>query len=116
MRFVLLAAGVAAAVVLAGCGGDVPRGRVHGTVTVNGRPLTGATVIFLASDNKTHVVDLKSDGTFDVPGVAFGTVKVSVQATAPAARRPVVLKKRRRVMLPFEVGFMSASEISFMSG
>lgn len=82
MRFVLLAAAMAAAVVLSGCGGDVPRGRVHGTIKVNGKPLTGATVIFLATDNKTHVVDLRPDGTYEVSGVALGPVKVSVQQTA----------------------------------
>lgn len=79
MRAVILAAATAAAVVLAGCGGDVPRGTVHGTVTVQGKPPVGATVIFLGSDNKTHVADLKPDGSYSVSGVALGPVKVSVQ-------------------------------------
>ncbi len=82
MRFVLLAPALVA-VALSGCGGDVPRGRVHGTVKLNGKPLSGATVIFLAADNKTHVVDLRADGTYEVPGVALGPVKVSVQQAAP---------------------------------
>lgn len=83
MRFVLVAAAVAAAVVLTGCSGDVPRGRVHGTIKLNGKPLTGATVIFLAKDNKTHVLALKPDGSYEVTGVALGPVKVSVQVDAP---------------------------------
>jgi hypothetical protein len=82
MRFALLAA-TTAAVVLAGCTSEVPRGRVHGTIKINGKPLTAATVIFIASDNKTHVVDLKSDGSYEVSGVAFGTVKVSIQPVVP---------------------------------
>ena len=78
MRLTMFAAAVLAAVALSGCG-DVPRGRVHGTVQYQGKPLTGATVIFLASDNKTHPVKLKADGTYDVSGVALGPIKVSVQ-------------------------------------
>lgn len=83
MRIALFAAAVAAAVVFPGCGGDVPRGRVHGTLKFQGKPLTGATVVFLASDNKTHVVDVKADGSYEVSGVARGPVKVSVQPAAP---------------------------------
>lgn len=83
MRCVLFAAVAAAAVVPAGCGGDVPRGRVHGTIKLGGKPLTGATMIFLANDNKTHVIDLKPDGSYEVSGVALGPVKVSLQSAAP---------------------------------
>jgi hypothetical protein len=83
MRLTMFAAAVLAAVALSGCG-DVPRGRLHGTVKYQGKPLTGATVIFLARDNKTHVARLKSDGTYDVTGVAIGTIKVSVQQDLPA--------------------------------
>lgn len=79
MRAVILAVGTAAAAVLAGCGGDGPRGTVHGTVKFQGKPLTGAAVIFIASDNKTHVLSLSPDGAYTVSGVAYGPVKVSVQ-------------------------------------
>lgn len=79
MRALILAVGTAAAVVLAGCGGDGPRGTVHGTVKFQGKPLTGAAVIFVASDNKTHVLSLSADGAYTVTGVAYGPVKVSVQ-------------------------------------
>lgn len=84
MRTVFLAAAVAAAVGLSGCGGEVPRGRIHGTITVGGNPLSSATVIFLARDNKTYPVKLKPDGSFEVSGVALGSVKVSVQQDLPA--------------------------------
>ncbi|MCE9567103.1 MAG: hypothetical protein K8U57_34300 [Planctomycetes bacterium] len=69
-------------VALPGCA-DVPRGRITGTVKHQGKPLTDATVIFLASDNQTHPVDLKADGSFEVACVAFGQVKVSVQQGLP---------------------------------
>lgn len=82
MRIVSLAAALAAAAVLTGCG-EVPRGRVHGTVTYQGKPIPEATVIFIAKDNQTHLVDLGADGSYEVSGVALGPVKVSVQQAPP---------------------------------
>lgn len=86
MRTVIFAAAMAAtaaAAVLSGCGGDVPRGRIHGTVRFQEKPLSGATIIFLASDNKTHAVKLKPDGSYEANGVALGPVKISVQQDLP---------------------------------
>ena len=83
MRVMLFVAAVLAATALSGCG-DMPRGRLHGTVTWQGKPLTGATVIFLAKDNKTHLAKLKPDGSYEVSGVALGPIKVSVQQDLPA--------------------------------
>jgi hypothetical protein len=84
MRAVILAA--AAVVLVGGCGQDVPRGRLHGTVKYQGKPFPG-TVIFLAKDNQTHTAELKADGSYDVSGVALGPVKVSIQQ--PVARSAV---------------------------
>jgi len=83
MRLMMFAAAILAAGALTGCG-DLPRGRLHGTVKFRGKPLDHATVIFLAKDNKTHLAKLKPDGTFDVTGVALGPVKVSIQTDLPA--------------------------------
>ena len=83
MRAIILAAVVAAAVVFAGgCGQEPARGRLHGTVTHQGKPFPG-TVIFIARDNKTHTAELKADGSYEVDGVALGPIKVSVQQPAP---------------------------------
>lgn len=88
MRFGVFAVAILVAAVLSGCN-DVPRSRIHGIVKFQGKPLTDASVIFIASDNKTHIVNLKSDGSFDVSGVAQGLVKVSVQQALPkVAPRP----------------------------
>jgi hypothetical protein len=83
MRIALFAATAVAAIALAGCGKDVPRGRVHGTIKYQGKPLTDATLILIASDNQTHSAHLTKDGTFEVTGVAYGQVKVSVQPLLP---------------------------------
>jgi hypothetical protein len=89
MRGLIVTAATCAAVVLAGLsgcgGGDGPRGRVHGKITVQGKPVPNLAVVFLGSDNRTHPTITGADGAFAVDGVALGTVKVSVQAPAERA-------------------------------
>src|SRR5262249_39534525 len=82
MRMMLCAVVVLTAAISSGCG-DVPRGRIHGKITWNGKPLNHATVIFIAKDNKTHPVKLKTDGSYEANGVAYGPVKVSIQQDLP---------------------------------
>jgi hypothetical protein len=72
---------------LVGCGSDQPRGTVHGTLKYQGKPLSGSTIILMASDNQTHRAEIGKDGTYSIPGVAFGPVKVSIQQEV--ARVPV---------------------------
>lgn len=86
MRSFLFLASVITTIALAGCS-ESPRGRLHGKVTYQGQALPDVMVVFLASDNQTHPVALKADGTYEVDGVAYGPVKVSVQQTGP---RPAV--------------------------
>jgi hypothetical protein len=61
----------------------VARSDIHGVIQYEGKPVTDATVIFIASDNKTHLARLKEDGSYHVTGVAQGPVKVSIQSSAP---------------------------------
>ena len=82
MRTLVFAATVLA-VVSPGCGTGA-RGRLHGTVTWQGQPLTGATVIFLDKENHTHLAKLRAEGRYEVGGVALGPIKVSVQQDPPA--------------------------------
>jgi hypothetical protein len=72
---------------LTGCGGGVQRGTVQGTLKYQGKPLAGSTVIFLASDNQTHRAEIGKDGTYSIPGVAYGKVQVSIQQEV--ARVPI---------------------------
>jgi hypothetical protein len=90
-RFLLFAC----AVLAAGCGGDVPRSTVTGTVKFRGQPLREASVVFLASDNSTHALILDEAGRYKVDGVARGKVRVVVQAEPESAassrpERPVM--------------------------
>lgn len=82
MRTVLFAAAVLSAAFVGGCG-DVPRGRIHGRITFQGKPLANASVVFLAQDNRTYLADIKPDGSYEVSGIALGPVRVSIQQMQP---------------------------------
>lgn len=81
MRKLLVGAAAVLLLFCLGCG--VQRSRVYGTVRYNGRPLTGATVIFLAHDNQAYPVDVKTDGFYERSGVPRGPVRVAVQVAEP---------------------------------
>src|SRR5262245_57422987 len=67
---------------LAGCGPG--RGSLSGKVTCQGKgPLRLGTVSVLGGDGVIHNGNIKEDGTFEVPGIAAGTVKVAVSCPDP---------------------------------
>src|SRR5262249_36813787 len=72
-------------VVVAGC--SAPRSRVHGVVRYKGKPLEGATIIFLAPDNRTYPARVRADGSYDMPAVGRGHILVAIQ-TPPVRPRP----------------------------
>lgn len=93
MRHLFCLLTLAFAAALVGCG--VPRSNVSGTVSYKGKPLTAGTIILMASDNKTHPVDIGPAGKYQAAGVARGKVRVAVivegQRIAP---RPDPVKGR----------------------
>jgi hypothetical protein len=87
MRWLIL--GTAALVLVTSGGCSKPRGRVHGTVRYQGKPLAGATVIFLASDNQVYPVRIQPDGSYQSPSLPQGHILVSIQVEEPRpAPRP----------------------------
>lgn len=95
MRRTLVAAAVA--LLAPGCGGDIQRGKLHGTVKYQGKPVTSGTVIFLGSDNMSYPADLDKEGKYSVDRIPFGVVKVAIQQTAarPAPKAdPTVAKSK----------------------
>jgi hypothetical protein len=76
-------AAFAALAVLPGCSGELKRSRVHGKITYLGAPVPGCTVIFMSSDNMTHIADLQPDGSYSVTGIPRGKVRVSIQQPPP---------------------------------
>jgi hypothetical protein len=68
---------VLAGLALAGCGhGKAP---VSGSVTYKGKALPSGTVSFFGSDNQVASGQIGPDGSYSVPAVTVGPVKVSVQ-------------------------------------
>jgi hypothetical protein len=92
-RACLLLGGIV--VFLGGCGGGGPvLVPVHGTVTVNGKPLEGASVLFVPeASNKLGLVGLATSGpegsysalTNNDPGLVAGNYKVRVTKIPPGA-------------------------------
>jgi hypothetical protein len=74
-----LIAGVAVLIAAAIPGCSEAHSRVYGKVQYQGKPLAGATVTFFGANNKTYTADTGPDGTYDLPAVVRGPLRVSVQ-------------------------------------
>ena len=93
----LLGVFILSAAVLAGCGGDRPElGTVTGRITLNGKPLAGAEIIFQHQTKRFSRGETDTEGRYellyvrDVPGAALGMHRVVVTAKDPATRRQLV--------------------------
>ncbi len=98
MRFLLLSALVFLISNHTGCsqhGSDMPElGQVHGTVTLDGKPLTGVNVLFEPETGRTSRATTKEDGTYeaqyliDAAGVKLGPnivrLEWGIDASGPA--------------------------------
>jgi hypothetical protein len=85
-----------------GCGGDIARSTVRGKVTYKGKPLQEASVVFMASDNMSYPLNLQPDGTYVVPGVARGKVRVVVQVEPERVVSPRPEKASKKAANPEE--------------
>jgi hypothetical protein len=108
------------AVLAAGCGGskDLPRGPVRGRVTLNGKPVAGATIVFESKGvGVAQTATLDSDGRYEfasygASGLPASLYKVSVSAgrfmqpgeeipmVAPAAKGAPAPEKKVSVAIP----------------
>jgi hypothetical protein len=77
----LCAAGLLA---LAGCGGD--KGTLSGKVTYQGKPVVLGYVSVIASDNVQYAGPINSDGSYSIPNVPGGPVKIAVSSPNPGAK------------------------------
>jgi hypothetical protein len=64
-----------------GC--SAPKSRVYGTISYQGKPLTGATIVLICPDNSTSQARVRSDGSYEIASVSRGEVKVAIQADKP---------------------------------
>lgn len=67
-----------AAVFAGGCGADTTT--LSGTVTLNGRPVSGGSVILYCSDKQIVRGLIDADGRYTIPNVPFGTATITVQS------------------------------------
>src|SRR5947208_811579 len=90
----LVAALAVALAVAAGCGPPPPprQGRIHGTVTLDGKPLAKGNVRFIALEaSGFNVLAPVKDGAYDVPegqGLVKGKYRVEFSLPGPGRRTP----------------------------
>src|SRR5262245_33088792 len=65
----------------AGCGPS--KTEVTGKVTHNGKPVVYGSVTLIGSDGIVYSSQIKEDGTFAIPGVPAGPVKIGVLSPNP---------------------------------
>lgn len=80
-RTVARIAPVALCVALAGCGPS--KGTVSGKVTHKGKPVVWGSVTLIASDGVQYAGQITPEGTYTVPHVPGGAVKIAVASPNP---------------------------------
>lgn len=71
----------AVALAAVGCGGG--KATVKGTVTAGGKPVVWGTVILVDATGEYHQGDIELNGTYEVPNVPSGAVKIGVTSPNP---------------------------------
>ena len=71
----------AVALFAAGCGGG--KATVKGSVSAGGKPVVWGTVILVDASGAYHQGDIELNGTFEIPGVPSGAVKIGVTSPNP---------------------------------
>jgi hypothetical protein len=74
---------VALCLLLLSSGCSAPKSRVYGTISYQGKPLAGATIVLICPDNSTAQARVRSDGSYEMASVSRGEVKVAIQADKP---------------------------------
>jgi hypothetical protein len=94
VRALFLAMTVLSLAFHAGCGGDVPRGRVSGKVTLNNRPLTAGQVLIIGDNKRSGSAVIQPDGTYTIPDAPVGPAVVTVLPPVVPARPPIYIPER----------------------
>jgi hypothetical protein len=86
LRRVAAAALLVLSLVTAGCGGSPTD--VSGKVTCKGRPLSVGSVTLIGSNGVVYGGEIQPDGTYTIPNVRTGEVKIAVTAPKPGLNKP----------------------------
>jgi hypothetical protein len=85
---------------LAACGCGQSEATIRGRVTVQGKPLTTGTVLFLGSDNRVATGSIGPDGHYVANHASMGTLRVAVQSLRPAQVRAAMQRPKDAPPLP----------------
>ncbi len=107
--------------VLLGCGDDSQLGRVHGTVQLDGKPLTTGTVRFVPDAGRAAQGEIQPDGTYTLgtygtsDGALLGTHRVAIVAyEASDNTRPAYeVRTPNRPLVPQKYLATGTSDLSF---
>ncbi|VTS00021.1 hypothetical protein [Tuwongella immobilis] len=66
-----------------GCEQPLPRGKITGQLTYQGKAIQYGTVTFFGPDNLTYMADIEPDGSFAINEVPQGKLAVCVQQPPP---------------------------------
>lgn len=105
-RFGRIATALALALALFGC--SRPVGSVSGTVTYNGKPLKGGSVIFISLDgNPGHSADISETGAYSLSKVTAGQYKVCVDTSYLAPQN-----QNMAAMMPYGKGAKTGTPLN----
>ncbi len=86
-RVVAAACGLCGILLAAGCGS---KGVVSGKVLYQGKPVRGGSVSFILEGGGTMFSPIEEDGSYTIPNVPPGTVKITVETES---FRPTVMQR-----------------------
>jgi hypothetical protein len=81
-----------------GCQG---RGDMSGKVTYLGKAVPFGTVLVQSSDGSAHQANIERDGSYSVPGVLVGAVRVAVNSPNPKGITLVPHKDPKKKSIPY---------------
>lgn len=82
-------------IAVTGCGGS--HADVAGKVTYRDRPVAYGTVSVIGPDQKTYYGVINPDGTFTVPRVPVGAVKIGIYSPDPYFEPPISAAEKAKV-------------------
>jgi hypothetical protein len=108
-------------IVFVGCGQDADLGQVHGTVRLDGKPLTSGTVQFVPDAGRPAKGEVQSDGTYTLgtlgsaDGAQVGAHRVAIIAyEASGDSRPAYqARAANKPLVPQKYMAVGTSELTF---
>ena len=90
-KLIIVLLGLSCLFFLTACGAS--RGTIKGAVSYKNNPVTHGEVFFRGPDGETRRADIAADGTYQVKGVTYGEVQVSVRQTPKGYQTPAEARK-----------------------